>query len=258
VSNDDHRQHLTPYYSDESVTLYHGDFRDVLPSLDIMADLIVTDPPYGETSLDWDVWPAYWPNLVTDYARSMWCFGSMRMFLDRRDDFSVWKFSQDLVWRKQAGTGFASDRFKRIHEHALHWYQGDWASIHHETPKVATGAPLKGRTIKRGPTVHYGKQGQVGWVDEGERLMQSVIDARNMHGRAINETEKPVLFLEPLIQYGCPPGGLVLDLFAGSASTLIAARNLGRRAIGIEKREAQCEAAAKRLSQGVLDFGEGA
>ena len=246
---------MKPYYADESVTLYHGDFRDVLPTLGVVADLIVTDPPYGETSLDWDVWPAYWPNLVTDYARSMWCFGSMRMFLDRRDDFSVWKLSQDLVWEKHNGSGSHSDRFRRVHEFATHWYQGDWASIHHEAPTTPTASK---RTMRRKarPT-HFGEMGGSTYLKEdgGPQIMRSVIYARSMHGRAINETEKPVLFLEPLIQYGCPPGGLVLDLFAGSSSTLVAARNLGRRAIGIEKREAQCEAAAKRLNQGVFDFG---
>jgi site-specific DNA-methyltransferase (adenine-specific) len=246
---------VKPYYADESVTLYHGDFRDVLPTLGVVADLIVTDPPYGETSLDWDVWPAYWPNLVTDYARSMWCFGSMRMFLDRRDDFSVWKLSQDLVWEKHNGSGSHSDRFRRVHEFATHWYQGDWASIHHEAPTTPTASK---RTMRRKarPT-HFGEMGGSTYLKEdgGPQIMRSVIYARSMHGRAINETEKPVLFLEPLIQYGCPPGGLVLDLFAGSSSTLVAARNLGRRAIGIEKREAQCEAAAKRLNQGVFDFG---
>jgi site-specific DNA-methyltransferase (adenine-specific) len=78
-----------------------------------------------------------------------------------------------------------------------------------------------------------------------------------MHGRAINETEKPVPLLEPLVAYACPPGGTVLDLFAGSCSTLVAVRHLGqgRKAVGFEVREEQCEAAARRLSQGVLDFG---
>ncbi len=246
---------MKPYYSDESVTLYLGDWREAIPE-DFKADLIVTDPPYGETSLDWDVWPGGWPALAARHARSMWCFGSMRMFLDQRHEFSAWRLSQDVVWRKHAGTGFASDRFKRVHEHALHWYQGDWSDICHNTPTERTHGRLKGRTINRGPTAHYGKQGQVGWVDEGERLLQSVIEHPNMHGRAINETEKPVPVLEPLVFYGCPPGGTILDLFAGSASALMAARNLGRKGVGYEKREAQCEAAAKRLAQGVLDFGD--
>ena len=246
---------MIPYYQDDAVTLWHGDFRDVLPSLGVKADLILTDPPYGETSLDWDEWPAYWPNLVTDYARSMWCFGSMRMFLDRRDDFSLWKLSQDIVWEKHNGSGFAADRFKRIHEHALHWYQGAWSDVRHEVPTTPDATARTSRRKKRPP--HMGEIGYDRYIslDGGPRLMTSILFEKSMHGRAINETEKPVPLLEPLIQYGCPPGGLVLDVFAGSASTLIAARNMGRKAIGIEKRESQCEAAAKRLSQGVLDFG---
>lgn len=70
-----------------------------------------------------------------------------------------------------------------------------------------------------------------------------------MNGRdPIHPTEKPGAILAPLIEYAVPVGGLVLDLFAGSASTLLAARTLGRRAVGIEASEAYCEAAAKRLS----------
>jgi len=88
--------------------------------------------------------------------------------------------------------------------------------------------------------------------------MRSVIFQRSMHGKAINETEKPVPLLEPLITYACPPGGLVIDLFAGSCSAAVAVRHLGegRRYVGFERREEQCEAAARRLSQGVLDFEE--
>ncbi len=245
---------MSIYYSDESVTLHHGDWRELIPA-DLTVDLIVADPPYGETSLDWDTWPLGWPTLAARHTRSMWCFGSMRMFLRQRDEFAAWKLSQDVVWEKHAGTGFASDRFKRVHEHVLHWYRGPWGEVQHVAPLEPSGSPLKGRTINRGPTVHYGKQGAVGWIDEGTRIVRSVLKARNMHGNAINETEKPVGILEPLIAYGCPLGGTVLDPFAGSSSTLVAARNTGRKAIGYEKRESQCEAATLRLSQGVLDFG---
>jgi site-specific DNA-methyltransferase (adenine-specific) len=55
-----------------------------------------------------------------------------------------------------------------------------------------------------------------------------------------------------MIAYACPPGGLVLDMFAGSGSTLDAARSSGRRAVGIEADERYAEAAARRLSQPLL------
>lgn len=241
-----------PYYSDEWVTLYHSDVRDHSPS----GDLVVADPPYGETSLEWDRWPDGWPELVRQWANSLWCFGSMRMFLDRRDDFSGWRMSQDVVWEKQNGTGFHSDRFKRVHEHALHFYRKDapWSAIYHNTP---TTADVTARTVRRKtrPT-HTGSinSGAYTSVDGGPRLMRSVIHARNLHGRAINETQKPLAVLEPLIEYGCPPGGTVIDPFSGSGAVLLAARNLGRRAVGFELREGQCEAAAKRLAQASFDF----
>lgn len=245
----------TPYYSDESVTLYHGDYRDVLPSIDLKADCVVTDPPYGETSLDWDRWPDAWPSMAAEYAQSMWCFGSMRMFLDRRDDFANWRLSQDVVWEKHNGSGLHSDRFKRVHEHATFWYQGAWSSIHHVTP-TTPDATARVVRMKAKPTHHQGRRGQQVYRSEdgGPRLMRSVIAARSMHGRAINETEKPEAVLEPLIKYACPAGGTVLDIFAGSGSTGSAAKNLGIKAVLIEKRESQCEAAAGRLSSR-LDFG---
>lgn len=248
---------MRPYYEDDSVTLYLGDCREVLPELDLQADLIVTDPPYGETSLKWDRWPHEWLLVAQACAKSMWCFGSMRMFLDRRDDFAGWKMSQDVVWEKQDGSSFVTDRLRRVHEHALHFYGGPWSEIYHQTPRVGHAGPDKSVRRRALVKAHHGERGESNYIDNGTRLLRSVIYAPNMHGKgATNETEKPQSILEPLIEYGCPPGGLVLDLFAGSSSTLRAARAIGRRAVGIEAREEQCEAAAKRLDQGVLDFGE--
>jgi site-specific DNA-methyltransferase (adenine-specific) len=85
----------------------------------------------------------------------------------------------------------------------------------------------------------------------------SVIDARSLYRRnPIHPCEKPTGILDPLIRYACPPGGLVLDPFAGSGSTAEAARLSGRRAVLIEGDEAYCEAIALRLSQDVLPIGD--
>lgn len=246
-----------PYYADDLVTLYHGDCREVdLPHV----ELIVTDPPYGETSLEWDRWPDHWPNIAARLASSMWCFGSMRMFIDRRDDFTEkWKLSQDVVWRKPRGTSFTTDRFVRVHEYALHWYRGPWAEAHGDVPRVKYAGPPKNVPTRKGVyDGHHGARGESLYHDDGTRLMQSVLNVGTTRGNGNHPTEKPTGILEPLIEYACPPAGTVLDLFAGSGSTLVAARNLGRRAIGVEVDERYCEVIAKRLAQGALDFGGGA
>ena len=84
------------------------------------------------------------------------------------------------------------------------------------------------------------------------REVLPAIRVANMHRRGLHPTEKPVGILVPLITYACPPNGTVLDPFAGSGSTLEAARLVGRRAIGIEIDERYAERAARRLSQEVL------
>lgn len=240
-----------PYYSDSMVTLYLGDMREVLPRLDVTADACITDPPYGETSLAWDRWPDGWPALVAAHTRSLWCFGSMTMFFARLQEIAEagWRMSQDVVWEKHNGSGFATDRFKRVHEHAIHWYRGQWRDVYHETPRpISHARPVNARAANS-RTPHTGVIGAQAYEDDGRRLVRSVIKARSMHGRAIHPTEKPAAVLAPLIEYSVHLGGLVLDPFAGSASTLLTARSLGRRAIGIEASETYCEKAAKRLSE---------
>jgi DNA modification methylase len=242
-----------PYWTDGQVTLYHGDCRDLLPALGVTADCIVADPPYGETSLPWDRWPDGWLQAAAGVTRSLWCFGSLRMFLDRHDEFMGWRLSQDVIWEKHNGSGFHADRFKRVHEQVTHWYRGDWASIHHDTPREAGGqrtATVPSTGPDRAP--HIGKIANSNYIDDHMRLVRSVIRRHNRHRRAIHPTEKPTGLLEPLIAYACPPSGLVVDPFAGSGSTLDAARGAGRHAIGIEVDERYCELAARRLSQGML------
>lgn len=246
----------TPYYSHGPITLYLGDCREVLPALGVTADLVLADPPYGETSLVWDRWPEGWLATVAAVSSSLWRFGSMRMFLLHRDEFgdAGWKLSQDIVWEKHNGSGFHSDRFKRVHEAATHWYLGEWRDRYHEVP---TTPDAVARTVRRkGRPTHTGHIDATPYLshDGGPRLMRSVLQARSMHGRAIHPTEKPIGVLEPLIRYACPPDGLVVDPFAGSGSTLEAARLSGRHAIGIEADEKYVEKAARRLDQAPLDI----
>ncbi len=240
----------TPYWQDEEagLALYLGDMREILPALNLQADCIVTDPPYAETSLAWDRWPDGWPTLAATVSSSMWCFGSMRMFLDRGAEFADWKLSQDIVWEKRNGSGFARDRFRRVHEHITHWYRGDWRSIHHDVPRTAYSGPDKSARGSANRAAHSGAVGAHTYVDDGTRLARSVLQAGAVRYQRRHPTEKPVEILNLLIRYGCPPGGVVLDMFAGSGSALDAARLAGRQAVGIEIDEAYAEKAAHRLS----------
>lgn len=250
---------IEPFYEDADTSLYLGDMRLILPCLDLQADCVVTDPPYGETKLAWDRWPDGWPDALTGAARSMWCFGSMRMFMGRAPEFSSWKLSQDIVWQKHNATGPDADRFRRVHEFALHWYRGSWRDIYHQAQRTTTGVVERGRIVKQGSkNIHQrGTYSTGAWTDDGTRLRTSVIRVRSMHRRGgLHPTEKPADLLQPLIEYACPPGGLILDPFAGSGSTAVAARLTGRRAVLIEADERYCEAIAKRLCQGVLPLGE--
>ena len=251
----------TPFYQDDAVTLYCGDARSIVPLLSPV-DAIVTDPPYNETSLDWDVWPAGWPSLLLPITRQMWCFGSFRMFWEQRDEFKGWKLAQDVVWEKHNGSGLANDRFRRVHEYAVHlqqddgephylashFYQGDWASLHKE-PVTVAASERRPEILRRGS-----KPKQFGGIEQGTgyergrpRLMRSVIPVASCHGYATNETQKPEGIVAPLVQYSVPPGGVVLDPFVGSGTTLAVARAQGKRSIGIEKRETQCRSIVERL-----------
>lgn len=245
-----------PYYQDDSVQLFLGDFRD---HLDVgVADAVITDPPYGETSLEWDRWPKGWPGLLAGVSDALWCFGSFRMFMDNLTDFERWKFSHEIVWEKQNGSGFATDKFRRVHELATFWYQGPWGELRHEVPRVpAAHEANKSTRRSRFQAPHANGIGPNAYVDDGLRMTPTVLRLANEQSRAVHPTQKPVGIIAPLIEYSVPVGGLVFDPFAGSGTTLLAAKLSGRRAVGVEINEKYAEAAARRLSQQTFDF-EGA
>lgn len=241
-----------PYYQDNAVTLYHGDCREIIPLLGRF-DAVITDPPYQETSLKWDRWVNGWPGMLVDRADQLWCFGSMRMFWDRRSEFNDWKLAQDLVWEKQNGSGLSADRFRRVHELSLHFYRGEWGNLRHETPRTA-GTPRRNAPLRRsGKPQHFGGTEQgAGYDYTDERLQRSVIFAKNSHSNSLHPTEKPVSVVRDLITYSVPAGGVLLDPFSGSGTSGRAAKDTGRRAVLIEGEERFCEISALRMSQEVL------
>jgi site-specific DNA-methyltransferase (adenine-specific) len=247
---------MEPFYQDNLITLYCGDMREIIPALGLTADAVITDPPYGETSLSWDRWPEGWPKVAAAVAPQMWCFGSLRMFMDKAYDLKGWKLSHDIVWEKQNGSSLLNDRFRRIHEYSAHFYRDDvpWAEIY-KNPVYANNAVKRTARRKTRPA-HWGGIADSTFQSEdgGPRLVESIIYAANCHGYAVHPTQKPQAIVRPLLQYSVPVGGSVLDCFAGSGTTLIEAREMGIKAIGIEGKEAYCEEIVKRLSQSVLPF----
>lgn len=242
-----------------SVHLIGGDVRERLRELpDESVDCVIADPPYGQTSLSWDKWVTDWPSLVRRVLKpngSMWCFGTLRMFMQHASQFSAWKHSHDVVWEKHNGAGFFNDRFRTVHEIAAHFYKCDskWGDVYKD-PQYTNDA--RARTVRRKerPTHLTGARGPSNYVsiDGGPRLQRSVIYARSEHGRAQHPTQKPIEIVEPLILYACPPGGLVLDPFFGSGTTGLAAIKHGRRCIGVEANEEYRAVAEARFMEFAL------
>lgn len=255
---------MRPFYEREGVTLYLGDCREVLPRLPAV-DLVLTDPPYGDTKLEWDEASLGWLPIVRPLlapAASVWFFASLRYLLELAPELGGWTVAQDIVWEKHNGSCSAADRFKRVHEHAVQVYPAGrrWADVY-KAPVTTPDATTRTVRRKQRPR-HWGAIGEAEFVSEdgGPRLMRSVIYARSCHGYAEHPTQKPVAVLEPLLMASCPPGGLVLDPFAGSGSTLVAASQLGLRSIGVERDERYCEIAARRLERETAQrslFGRG-
>jgi len=218
-----------PYWSDETCALYLGDCREVTEWL--AADVLVTDPPYGRKWRQGRHWDAGHTDDshtgiagdddtgMRDEILAMWGDRLAIVF----GDLTLAPASgtrQTLVYRKppNAGTRGAMGGFRRNAE-AI-YLVGPWSSgLGGRSSVIATGAPSQGNP--------------------------SSIQGRYGHPHA-----KPVDVMETLI-IACPPG-TIADPFAGSGSTLVAARNQGRPVIGVEIEERYCELAARRLSQAVL------
>lgn len=236
-----------------TAALLTGDCRVVMPAHGPF-DLIIADPPYGDTSLTWDHRVDGWLPLARAALRpsgSLWVFGSLRSFMATAaafDDAGL-RYAQEIVWEKQNGSSFHADRFKRVHELIVQFTRADtaWSAIYNT---VQTTPDATARTVRRKTRPpHTGHIDAARYVsqDGGPRLMRSVLAIRNCHGRAIHPTEKPVALIDIMVRTSCPEGGLVGDWFAGSGAVGEACRLAGRRYLGCEIDGAMAEKARARL-----------
>lgn len=217
------------------LTVLTGDCRELAPGL--KADVIVTDPPYGVTAESWDTWQDGWPSVALACAPHMWCFGIQSMWLARSAEFAGWRYAEEVVWEKHNGTGPPTGgRFLAVHELVLHWYQPPWSAVYARAPRLPYDGPARAAVspgVKDAP--QRGAYRDRAWTDDGTRLARSVQRFRNGHRQGRHRQGKPPGLLELLIEASCPPGGTVLDLFAGGGEVLAVADRLGRDAIAIEK-----------------------
>lgn len=251
---------MKPYYEHGGITIYHGDAREILPGFETGSiDFIFTDPPYGHNNNNGDLFSRREAALGQIPTRELppsrpiandgpeanelvrWAFGEWDRLLSPGcccccccggggpdPQFARWSlwldntigFKQMVVWDKgPMGMGW---HYRRSYETVLVG----------EKP----GAACR-------------------WFDTTDRVENIIRDLpKIIPQKTDHPTPKPVALAEHFIALHSKPGDLVLDCFAGAGSTLQAAKNGQRRAIGIELSEEYCEMAANRLSQQVLEF----
>lgn len=239
---------MTPFWSTDTITLYHGDARLIAPRLG-GCDAVITDPPYGEISYGWDRWPEGWPGWFS--ADQLWCFTSLRTLLSRAGDFTAagWQLGQEIVWEKHNGSSAATDRFRRVHELVVHWYRGRWSGLHHRVPRIPApeGRSRGGTVSRKNKPEHWHGIGAGNYVYGDTRMARSVVREKSAQRCAWHPTQKPLGLTRQLVTYSVPAGGLIVDPFCGSGTTLVAAYLEGRRAIGIERAKTFLRAAVQRL-----------
>lgn len=215
---------MIPYYQDDHVTLYHGDCLTMLDRL--VADVLVTDPPYGigwalhgggKTAVTRHAGIANDENTdARDAVLDWWGDRPAIVFgsLHMPPPASV---KQTLVWRKPADSGVVG---------SVTGYRRDAEAVY-----------LLGEWPKR----------SAAWSSV---LAPHISGMAKLGRNAGHPHAKPVGLMRTLIERA--PGGVVLDPFAGSGTTLRAAKDLGRKAVGIEIDERYCEVIVRRLAQEVL------
>jgi site-specific DNA-methyltransferase (adenine-specific) len=260
---------MMPFYDDGQVTLYCADLREV--DLRRVAAAVVTSPPYN-VGLDYDgcsdrlAWPEYWQlagaaadviagalmpggrvwlnTAVSVPEDSKASAGKARVMLAHRWasalDVAGLALVDQVAWCSARGAGTAWGSWASPAAPNL---RGDYEAI--------TVACRDGWERTPPPGMESWRDGLGGWPGLCSTVW-NVTPAPRMPG--VHPAPFPVELAQRCIRLSTWPREVVLDPFAGTGTTLVAARQLGRRAIGIEASEAYCAHAVGRLAQGAFDF----
>ena len=229
---------IRPYYEHAGITIYHGDCRDVLPSLAPgSVDLVLTDPPYGigfsygtetytDRSAGYEDW--MWPTLeVAERAiKPTGCFGVFQSAKNAR----MWARWFPREWRLIA----IPKLFVQMNTALLTWAT-DYCLLW-----TMPEAPRGRQKWQPSPARDW-------FVSKDSCIPRTGPEKDHPCPRAPD-------MMRHLLHCLCPPGGIALDPFSGAGTTLLEARKMHLAAIGIEIEERYCEIAAKRLSQDVFDW----
>lgn len=241
-------------FAGDGIELHAGDCLTVMPTITGTAQLVIADLPYQTTQNTWDrmidpkmLWHGVrglvGPGPVVLFGTGLF---AARMQLSNEKG---WKY--DLVWDKQAISGHLNAKRQplRAHEQLLVFYEKQPT---YNPQMVATGRASHSRGGRKDRTVnHYNRFENTDVVDQGGlQYPRSILTFKRPKVRGGHPTQKPIALLEWLIRTYSNQGDTILDPVAGSSSTLVAARNCGRRAIGIEADPAWVHKSIARLQSG--------
>jgi len=228
-----------PYYDDGQITIYHADCRDILPHLAPgSVDLVLTDPPYGVQYVT--AWRSRDDPLVAKIANdeSLNIVCDAMPLLDRllKEDRHAYAFASPMKIGEAAAILSEWWQVKNL----LVWDKGDAGTV--GDLEAGYGVNWEGIVYaSKGRRPLNGKRPRTIYRYEWSSTRDPV-----------HPTVKPIGLLSWLVSKSSNDGELILDPFMGSGTTLRAAKDLGRRAIGIEIEERYCEIAVRRLQQAVL------
>lgn len=239
---------IRPYYKNNGITIFHGDARKLLIEMPLLeADAIVTDPPYGvgvKYGSAYDNRKHENPEKMDDatyllWLKRTWVIASKHVAPDGALLW-FWPSRRAVEGREVLPRGWM------IYHVAAH-YRREFAGDLWRNPRPSMcWEPIMWAKRRKDTPRYFGPKGWAG---------RDCIATRHYRHDKIpgdHPCPKPLEALQFAIQWVVPKGGLVLDPFMGTGTSLRAAKDLGIRAVGIEIEEKHCETAVKRLSQEVL------